>query len=75
MVNWCLDRELAVHILLTKTDKLSRSEVNNTLQKIRKHYSLLDGLITVQGFSSLKKEGVEELICKLNEWFEWGRSA
>lgn len=71
MVNWCLNRELAVHILLTKTDKLSRSEVNNTLQKIRKHYSLLDGLITAQGFSSLKKEGVDELICKLNEWFSW----
>lgn len=70
MVNWCLDRELAVHILLTKTDKISRSEVNNALQKIRKHYSLLDGLITVQGFSSLKKDGVDELIGKLNEWFD-----
>lgn len=70
MVDWCLNRELPVHILLTKADKLSRSEVKNTVLKIRKHYSLLDGLITVQSFSSLKKEGVEELIVKLNEWFE-----
>ncbi|CDZ76030.1 putative GTP-binding protein EngB [Legionella massiliensis] len=70
MVDWCLNRELPVHILLTKADKLSRSEVKNTVLKIRKHYSLLDGLITVQSFSSPKKEGVDELILKLNEWFE-----
>lgn len=71
MIDWCLNRDLSVHILLTKTDKLSRSEVKNTLLQIRKHYSLLENLITVQGFSSLKREGVEELIIKLNEWFNW----
>lgn len=71
MVNWCLDRELPVHILLTKADKLSRSEVKSTIIKVRKFYSLLDNLVTVQSFSSLKKEGVEELVSKLNEWFEW----
>jgi GTP-binding protein len=71
MINWCLDRELPVHILLTKADKLSRSDVKNTVLKVRKYYSLLDNLITVQSFSSLKKEGVDELIHKLNEWFDW----
>ncbi|MBA3536764.1 MAG: YihA family ribosome biogenesis GTP-binding protein [Tatlockia sp.] len=71
MINWCLDRELPVHILLTKADKLSRSDVKNTVLKVRKFYSLLDNLITVQSFSSLKKEGVDELIHKLNEWFDW----
>lgn len=71
MINWCLDRELPVHILLTKSDKLSRSDVKNTVIKVRKYYSLLDNLITVQSFSSLKKEGVDELIHKLNEWFDW----
>ncbi|MBA2710673.1 MAG: YihA family ribosome biogenesis GTP-binding protein [Tatlockia sp.] len=71
MVNWCLDRELPVHILLTKSDKLSRSEVKNTVLKVRKFYSLQEELVSVQSFSSLKKEGVEELIHKLNEWFDW----
>lgn len=27
MIDWALDRELPVHILLTKSDKLSRSDV------------------------------------------------
>ncbi|MBA2657402.1 MAG: YihA family ribosome biogenesis GTP-binding protein [Tatlockia sp.] len=71
MVSWCLDRELPVHILLTKADKLSRSEVKNTVIKVRKYYSLLEDLISVQSFSSLKKEGLEGLIAKLNEWFAW----
>ncbi|MFA5959025.1 MAG: ribosome biogenesis GTP-binding protein YihA/YsxC [Tatlockia sp.] len=69
MVDWCLQRELPVHILLTKSDKLSRGEVKNAVIKVRKFYSLLEGLITVQHFSSLKKEGVDDLILKLNEWY------
>lgn len=71
MVDWCLSRDLSVHILLTKADKLSRSEVKNAVLKIRKHYSLLENLISVQSFSSPKKEGVDELIIQLNEWFNW----
>lgn len=70
MVDWALDRELAVHILLTKSDKLSRSEVKNTVLKVRKYYELAQDLITVQSFSSLKREGVGELIAKLNQWVE-----
>lgn len=70
MVDWALNRGLPVHILLTKSDKLSRSEVKNTLLKVRKQYELAQHLISVQSFSSLKKDGVDELIVKLNEWVE-----
>lgn len=73
MLNWALDRDLPIHILLTKVDKISRSDVKNTLLKIRKQYELCADQITVQAFSSLKKEGVPELIEKLNEWFEFPR--
>lgn len=71
MIDWALNRELPVHILLTKADKLSRSEVKNTLLKVRKHYELAAHLISLQSFSSLKKEGVDELIMQLNQWLEW----
>jgi GTP-binding protein len=70
MVDWALNRELPVHILLTKADKLSRSDVKNTLLKVRKHYELANHLISVQAFSSLKKEGVDELILVLNQWLD-----
>ncbi|TAL64772.1 MAG: YihA family ribosome biogenesis GTP-binding protein [Legionella sp.] len=68
MIEWALEGELPVHILLTKADKLNRSEVNNALAKVRKHYDLAKHLISVQAFSSLKKEGVAELIQQLNVW-------
>lgn len=70
MIDWALNRELPIHIVLTKADKLSRSEVKNTLHKVRLHYNLAQHLISVQSFSSLKKEGVEELIALLNQWLE-----
>jgi len=70
MIDWALERELPVHILLTKSDKLSRSDVKNAVSKVRKHYELAEHLITVQSFSSLKKEGVAELIALLNQWLD-----
>lgn len=70
MIDWALNRQLPVHILLTKSDKLSRSDVKNCVLKVRKHYDLAKHLITVQSFSSLKKDGVDELITQLNQWIE-----
>ena len=75
MIDWALNRDLPVHILLTKSDKLSRSEVKSTVIKVRKHYELADHLISVQSFSSLKKEGVSELIAVLNQWLDWNQSS
>ncbi len=74
MLEWAIERSLPVHILLTKADKLSRSEVKSTVLKVRKHYELVGHLITVQSFSSLKKEGVDELINQLNQWYEMNPS-
>ena len=70
MVNWALSRELPVHILLTKSDKLSRGQAKSTLLQIRKYYELMEGLLSVQCFSSLKKDGVEELIIVMNKWLK-----
>lgn len=71
MVDWALNRELPVHILLTKSDKLSKSEVKNTLIKVRRFYELASHLVSIQAFSSLKKEGIDELINQLDTWFCW----
>lgn len=68
MVNWALTRELPVHILLTKADKLSRGNVQSAVLQVRRFYELMPDLISVQAFSSLKKQGIDELIKKLNQW-------
>ena len=71
MINWSIDQQLPLHILLTKADKLSRGAANSIVLQVRKQYELLPDLITVQAFSSLKKQGVDELIEVLNQWYEW----
>ncbi|WP_242603902.1 ribosome biogenesis GTP-binding protein YihA/YsxC [Legionella impletisoli] len=71
MVDWAISRNLPVHILLTKADKLSRSQAQASLHQVRTCYQSVKDLVSVQAFSSLKKQGVEELINRLNQWFEY----
>lgn len=71
MINWAFNRELPIHILLTKADKISKSLAQSTVLLVRKQYELMQDFLTVQSFSSLKKQGIEELILVLNQWFEY----
>lgn len=68
MINWCQHYHKAVHILLTKSDKLSRGAAANTLQQVRKTLKSEAPAASVQIFSSLNKIGVEELESVLNTW-------
>lgn len=70
LIDFALSRALPVHILLTKADKVSRSEGKNTLNKVKNALGNDNDLISLQLFSSLKKEGIDELISRLNFWYE-----
>lgn len=61
MVDWALARSLPVHVLLTKADKISRSQGQSTLFKVQKHYAAFEHLFSVQTFSSLKRQGLDGL--------------
>lgn len=73
MLDWFCPSGRPVHVLLTKSDKLSRNAANQTLTAVKKellttwgHYS--DGQCTIQLFSSLKKQGVEEAEKVIGAW-------
>jgi GTP-binding protein len=57
MMAFAEDVGLPIHILLTKADKLKRGQVASAVLAVRKE---LDGRATVQPFSALKRDGVEE---------------
>jgi len=62
--------ELAgLHILLTKSDKLSRQQATLTLNRIKSHLAEHFPQCTVQLFSSLKKIGMEEAEGVISGWF------
>ena len=60
LLDWYLPTGKPVHCLLTKSDKLSRSEQSLTLRKVIKQMQAANHKVSAQLFSSLKKEGVEE---------------
>lgn len=67
MIDWAVQSELPLHILLTKADKLKRGAAKNTLLAVQQELKDSDN-ISVQLFSSLKLTGVEEARAKLSEW-------
>lgn len=68
MLNWFLPTGKPVHILLTKADKLSKSAGLKTLREVKAELAKFNNTITVQLFSSLKKQGVEEAEAAIGEW-------
>lgn len=69
MLDWFCHSKKPVHVLLTKSDKLSRNEAIQTLLKVRKELNQVWGdNITVQLFSSSKKLGVEETEKMIGGW-------
>lgn len=57
MLDWSRANGLATHILLTKADKLSRSESATVLKQVR---AQVEGVATVQLFSAVAKTGVDD---------------
>jgi GTP-binding protein len=60
LLDWYLPTGKPVHCLLTKADKLSKSDQALTLRSVRKQLEAGGHNATVQLFSSLKREGTEE---------------
>jgi GTP-binding protein len=69
MLQWCEHAELPVHILLTKADKLSFGAAKNALLAVRKELGGAPIPLSVQLFSSLKKNGVDEAHAALDQLF------
>ncbi|MEN8169383.1 MAG: ribosome biogenesis GTP-binding protein YihA/YsxC [Pseudomonadota bacterium] len=68
MLDWCHSQQLPVHILLTKADKLKRGAASSTLLKVRKEISGDHPQVTVQLFSAVDKQGLDEALRQLKQW-------
>ena len=60
LIGWLRDAGRSTHVLLTKSDKLSKQAAQVTLSKARKELAELCPGATAQLFSSLKSEGIDE---------------
>ncbi len=70
MLEWGQAVGLRMHIVLTKADKLSRGNAANTLMQVRARLSEYYPEVSVQLFSALKSQGVEEAHRILDLWLQ-----
>lgn len=69
LITWAVDCELPLHVLLTKSDKLKSGARARTLREVKAYLEQFGDLVTVQLFSSLDRDGLDEAQEKLDEWF------
>jgi GTP-binding protein len=66
LLEWLKEAGRRAHILLTKSDKLSKQAAQATLGRVRRDLATLNPGATAQLFSSLKREGISEAASVLN---------
>ena len=69
MLDWFAPTGKPVHILLTKSDKLSRQQATLTLRNVTAWLNEHFPFCTAQLFSSLKKSGLDEAEAVIASWF------
>ncbi|SCZ64568.1 ribosome biogenesis GTP-binding protein YihA/YsxC [Thiohalomonas denitrificans] len=70
MLAWCAASGMPTHVLLTKADKLKRGPAASTLQQVRRTLDAEYPGATVQLFSALKRQGVDEVREVLDRWMK-----
>jgi GTP-binding protein len=65
LLDWLKEAGRPTHVLLTKSDKLSRQAARNALDKVRGQLARSYPGTTAQLFSSLKREGVDAAAAEL----------
>ena len=73
MLDWFAPQKKPIHILLTKSDKVSKDKSLRTLNKINNELKEKWGKkfnveCSAQLFSSLKKQGIEKATEKIEQW-------
>ena len=69
MIQWAVESQIPVLVLLTKADKLASGARKAQLNMVREAALAFMGDVQVEMFSSLKKIGVDKLSQKLDSWY------
>lgn len=68
MLAWCMQADLPVHVLLTKSDKLKRGAATNALLGVRRDLAKMHPAASAQLFSALDGTGLDEARDRLANW-------
>jgi GTP-binding protein len=68
MLEYCQHKQIPIHILMTKSDKLKRGAAKSALLNVQKSLKENFSQSSAQLFSSLKKEGVDQVRAIMDQW-------
>ena len=69
VIEWAVNYDIPIHILLTKSDKLSQNAAKKTLEEVQTAISVYGEKLTLQLFSSHDRTGLDEVKAVLSQWF------
>ncbi len=75
LLEWCIFRQLPVHILLTKADKLSRGAAQTALKKLRQSLKTANPAVSAQLFSAQNSQGIQQAHAQLDIWLNYSDAA
>lgn len=69
LLTWANNSNMPIHILLTKVDKLTFGAAKNSLLKVKQQLTSYENTqISIQLFSSVKRQGIDEALNTLRQW-------
>jgi GTP-binding protein len=70
MVDWCLEADVRLHVVLTKSDKLRYGAAQQALHSTERELASLGERVSVQLFSAPKRDGLDALRARIDGWLE-----
>ena len=70
LINWSLETQTSLLIILNKSDKLSKSKTKETVIKANQFLNEIEVESKALSFSSKKNIGIEALTEELLRWFD-----
>ena len=72
LLSWAVEAQMPVRILLTKSDKLKAGAAKTALLTVKKQIKDLFAAeqVSIQLFSSLSRQGVDDLAAFLDQWYD-----
>lgn len=71
MLAFCASIALPVHILLNKTDKLSKNDLQKIYKEAKAILTAYDNSVSLQGFSAVKGTGLQACRAQLDKWYQF----
>jgi GTP-binding protein len=70
LIQWSLNKNISIHVLLTKADKLNRGPALAQLRAVQQKLNEYPNIVGTQIFSAVTRHGLEQTYTILDKWLQ-----